>query len=64
VAQDTLLQKLDEAAGRAKQLVKENNEATARIQPLEREASELRSIISLAVSKVDEMLKGESVSPA
>jgi len=57
MAQDTLLKKLDEVAGRAKQLVREKNEATAKTPFLEREASELRSLISLAESKADEMLR-------
>ncbi len=50
------IKKLEEVAGRAKQLVREKNEATAKTRFLEREASELRSLISLAESKVDEML--------
>jgi hypothetical protein len=57
MAQESLLQKLDEAAGRTRLLEREKNEAMERIQSLEREASELRSLISLAESKADEMLK-------
>jgi hypothetical protein len=57
MAQESLLQKLDEAAGRTRLLEREKNEAMERIQSLEREASELRSLISLAEAKADEMLK-------
>ena len=57
MAQESLLQKLDEAAGRTRLLEREKNEAMERIQSLEREASELRNLISLAESKADEMLK-------
>jgi predicted nucleic acid-binding Zn-ribbon protein len=57
MAQESLLQKLDEAAGRTRLLERENSEALKRIESLEREASEVRNMISLAVSKADEMLK-------
>jgi hypothetical protein len=58
MAQESLLRKLEDAAGRIRLLEREKNEAMGRIQGLEREASELRSLISLAESKADEMLKG------
>ncbi len=58
MAQDTLMKKLEEVAGKAKQLERERSEALAKIQSLEREASELKSLISLAESKADEILKG------
>jgi hypothetical protein len=58
MAQESLLRKLDEIAGRTKLLEREKNEAMGKIQSLEREASELRSLITLAESKADEMLKG------
>ncbi len=58
MAQESLLRKLDEVAGRTKLLEREKNEAMGKIQSLEREASELRSLITLAESKADEMLKG------
>jgi hypothetical protein len=58
MAQESLLRKLEEAAGRIKVVEREKNEAMGKIQSLEREANELRSLISLAESKADEMLKG------
>ena len=61
MAQESLLQKLDEAAGRTRLLEREKSETMKRIVSLEREASELRSLISRAESKADEMLK---VGPA
>jgi hypothetical protein len=61
MAQESLLRKLEEAAGRIKILEREKNEAVGKIQSLEREASELRSLISFAESKADEMLKGGPV---
>jgi hypothetical protein len=60
MAQESLLRKLDEAAGRIRLLERDKNEAMGRIQGLEREASELRSLVSLAEAKADEMLKGGS----
>ena len=57
MSQDTLVRRLDEFVGRAKEMVRERDEATARIASLEREVSKLRNLISLAESKVDEMLK-------
>jgi chromosome segregation ATPase len=62
MAQESLLRKLEEAAGRIKTLEREKNEALGRIQSMEREASELRSLISLAESKADEILKGAAVT--
>ena len=64
MAQESLLRKLDEAAGRIRLLEREKNEAMGRTQSLEREASELRSLISLAESKADEMLKGSPTPDA
>jgi hypothetical protein len=58
MAQESLLEKLDEAGGRIRLLEREKNEAMKRIESLEREASELRSLVSLAEAKADEMLKG------
>ena len=57
MAQETLLEKLEEAASKARSLEGEKTEAVARIQALEREAEELKETISLAESKADEMLK-------
>ena len=64
MAQESLLRKLDEAAGRIRLLEREKNEAMGKTQSLEREASELRSLISLAESKADEMLKGVCTADA
>jgi|GEM_PF-1439293 hypothetical protein len=64
MAQEALLQKLEEAASKAKSLEREKNEAIAKIQTLEREAGELRNLISLAESKADEMLNGGSAPDA
>ena len=64
MAQDTLLRKLDEAVHRAELLVREKDEAVAKIRSLERETKHLRSLISLAESKADEMLKGVSATDA
>ena len=58
MAQQSLLQKLEEAASKARLLEREKSEAVAKIQALEREAGELRNLIFLAESKADEMLKG------
>jgi chromosome segregation ATPase len=64
MALESLLGKLEDAAGRIKVLEREKNEAVGRIQSLEREAKELRNIISLAESKADEMLKGAGAPDA
>ena len=64
MGQDTLLRKLDQAAGLAKQLVSEKNEAAAKIQSLECEMHELRNLLSPAPSKADEALRGRPASPA
>jgi uncharacterized protein YcsI (UPF0317 family) len=64
MALESLLGKLEDAAGRIRVLEREKNEAMVRIQALEREANELRSIISLAESKADEMLRGSNVPDA
>jgi hypothetical protein len=57
MAQDTLLRKLDETVHRAELLVREKDEAVAKIRSLECETRHLRSLISLAESKANEMLK-------
>ena len=64
MAQQSLLQKLEEAASKARLLEREKSEAVAKIQALEREAGELRNLIFLAESKADEMLKGVSATDA
>jgi hypothetical protein len=64
MAQDTLVRKLDEAVHRAELLVRGRDEAMAKIRSLERETRQLRSLISLAESKADEMLKGVSAVDA
>ena len=64
MGQDILLRRLDQAAGLKKQLVSEKNEATARIQYLEREMHELMDLLSPAVSKVDEALRAGPASLA
>ena len=64
MAQDTLVRKLDEAVHRADLLVRERDEAMAKIGSLERETRHLRSLISLAESKADEMLNGVSTAHA
>ena len=62
MAQESLLQKLEEAASRAALLERENSEAVVRIQALETEVMELRKLISLAEAKADEMLKADSAT--
>lgn len=58
MGQQALLQRLDEAASKARLLEDQKAEAVARIQELEREVGELKDLISLAESKADEMLEG------
>ena len=60
MAQELLLEKFEGLASKAKLLEGEKAEAVAKIQDLEREIGELKELISLAESKVDEMLGGES----
>ena len=60
MAQELLLEKLEGLASKAKLIEREKAEAVAKIQNLEREAEELKEIISLAESKADEMLKEDS----
>jgi DNA-binding protein H-NS len=60
MAQELLLEKFEGLASKAKLLEGEKAEGVARIQDLEREIGELKELISLAESKVDEMLEGES----
>ena len=57
MAQEALLQKLEEAASKARLLGREKSEAIAKMQALEREAVELSNVISLAELKADELLK-------
>ena len=64
MAQDTLVRKLDEVVHRAELLVRERSEAMAKLLSLERETKHLRSLISLAESKADEMLEGVSAADA
>jgi hypothetical protein len=61
MAQELLLEKFDGLASKAKLLEGEKAEAVARVQELEREVGELKDVVSLAESRVDEMLGGESV---
>lgn len=60
MAQESLLEQLEELASKATLLQRENGEALARVQVLECEIGELRDLISLAESKADEMLHGGS----
>jgi len=62
MAHKSLLQMLEEVAGNVRSLEREKSADTAKIQALEREVAELRNVISLAESKVDEMLKAECAS--
>jgi cell shape-determining protein MreC len=64
MAQDALLRKLEEVDRRAKMLVTEKDEATAKMRSLEHETNHLRSLISIAESKADEILKGVSTADA
>lgn len=57
MAQRSLPEMLKELASRIRSLETEKREAVAKIGALEREVGELRSLISLAGAKVDEMLK-------
>lgn len=56
--QQTLLQKLDGVVYRIRLADKERNDTLDRIKVLEREAGELRQLISSAEAKADEILKG------
>ena len=62
MAQELLLEKLEGLASKAKLIEREKAEAVAKIQELEREAQELKELISVAESKADEMLS-EGVVP-
>jgi len=57
MARKSLPQMLDEVAGKISLLEGERNEAFARMKALELEVGKLSSLISLAESKVDEILK-------
>jgi hypothetical protein len=57
MAQKSLLQMLEEVAGKVRLLEREKMEAVARIQVLEREVDALAALISLAGAKVDEILR-------
>jgi hypothetical protein len=60
MGQESLLEKLDEAASKARLLEHENSETIAKIQTFEREIGALKELISLAESKADEMLMDSS----
>jgi peptidoglycan hydrolase CwlO-like protein len=64
MGQKSLIQMLEEVAGNIRSLEHEKAENTAKIQALERQVDELRNLISLAESKVDEMLEGGSAPDA
>ncbi|HWR69639.1 MAG TPA: hypothetical protein VN415_01075 [Dehalococcoidia bacterium] len=55
--EQSLLQKLDGAVYRIRVVEKERNETLDRIKQLEREAGELKQLISTAEAKADEILK-------
>jgi hypothetical protein len=57
MGQKSLIQMLEEVASKLRSVEREKAEAVARGQTLEREAAELRNLISLASAKVDEILK-------
>jgi septal ring factor EnvC (AmiA/AmiB activator) len=59
MAQEPLLQMLEQLATRIKSLEREKREVAAKTQALEREVEELRDMIWLAESKVEQMLKGD-----
>lgn len=58
---ESLLGKIEEAAGRIRVIEQEKAEIVGKIQNLEREAAELKNLISLAEAKADEMLMGGPV---
>ena len=60
MAEEAILKKLDEALSKARSLNREHSDTVAKLEALEREAGELRSLISLAESKADDMLNGGS----
>jgi len=55
--EQSLLQKLDGAVYRIRVVEKERNETIDRIKQLEREAGELKQLISTAEAKADEILR-------
>jgi hypothetical protein len=57
MAQESLLQMLEDLASRVRSLELEKRQAVAKAQTLERENRELISLITLAGEKVDEILK-------
>jgi hypothetical protein len=57
MAQESLLQMLEELANKVRSLEREKRQADITIQGLEREVGELASLITLAGEKVDEILK-------
>lgn len=57
MARESLIQMLEDLAGKVRSLELEKRQATTRAQALERENRELISLITLAGEKVDEMLK-------
>jgi FtsZ-binding cell division protein ZapB len=60
MSQKSLLQMLEEVAIKAKSVERERSEAVAKMQALERETEQLKELISLAESKVGEMLNADS----
>jgi FtsZ-binding cell division protein ZapB len=60
MAQESLLQMLEELAIKAKSFERERIEAVAKMQALERETEQLKELIALAESKVGEMLNADS----
>jgi hypothetical protein len=57
VTEKSLLQMIEEVASKVRLLEREKSEAVTRIQTLEREVGELSNLITLAGTKVDEILK-------
>jgi putative FmdB family regulatory protein len=57
MAHESLLQQLEELAGKIRLLERAKGEAVARTQTLEREVGEMAALITLAGEKVEEILK-------
>ena len=62
MAQESLLQMLEDLAGRVRSLELEKRQAAARAQALERENKELISLITLAGEKVDVLINGRPIA--
>ncbi len=60
--QQSVLQKMEEAAGLAKALHQERDRALERIKTLDHENRDLKELLALADSKVDEVLGQTSVT--